>query len=184
MSIRYKFWDEYATYFVSFAVVDRIDVFTRNYYREIVVNSIKYCIDNKGLRVHGWVLMTNYVHLLISMSHGNKLTFSDIMRDMKKYTAMQVIKSIRENPQESRKEWLLYMFGRNGRSNSNNTNFQFWRQDNHPIQIKDEKQFSNSLEYIHNNPVNAGFTDEASAYPWSSAKDYIGKKGLVPISIM
>ena len=52
MSIRYKFGDNYATYFVTFAVVDWIDVFTRNDYREIVVNSINYCINNKGLIVH------------------------------------------------------------------------------------------------------------------------------------
>lgn len=183
MSIRYKFRDDYATYFATFAVVNWIDVFTRNDYRQIVVDSINYCIQNKGLKVHGWVLMTNHVHLLISLQENSSVRLSDIMRDMKKYTAMQLIKNIRENPRESRKEWLIYMFGRNGKFNSNNTNFQFWQQDNHPIQIKDNKQFTQTLEYIHNNPVNAGFVDEATAYPWSSAKDYAGIKGLVLLTI-
>jgi REP element-mobilizing transposase RayT len=114
MSIRYKFWDSYATYFVTFAVVDWIDVFTRNDYRKIVVDSINYCVHNKGLIVHGWVLMTNHLHLLISRQNDNANSFSDIMRDMKKYTAMHLIKSIKENPQESRKEWMIDLFERAG----------------------------------------------------------------------
>ena len=40
MSIRYKFGDNYATYFITFAVVEWIDVFTRNDYRENIVATI------------------------------------------------------------------------------------------------------------------------------------------------
>ena len=184
MSIRYKFHDSYATYFVTFSVVEWIDVFTRNDYRAIVVDSICHCISNKGLVVHAWVLMTNHVHLLISLENEDHATLPGIMRDMKKYTAMQLIKNIRENPQESRKEWLLNMFQRAGRNNSNNTNFQFWQQDNHPITIKDDEQCSKVLAYIHNNPVKAGLVDQATDYPWSSARDYIIGKGKIPVAII
>ena len=184
MSSRYKFADEYATYFVTFAVIDWIDVFTRNDYREIVIGSINHCISNKGLIVHGWVLMTNHIHLLISIRAENTHSFSDIMRDMKKYTAMHLIKNIRENPVESRKEWMLWMFQRAGKYNSNNTNFQFWQQDNHPIEIRDQEQYNKTLDYIHNNPVNSGLVDETVAYPWSSARDYFGKKGMIPVTMI
>jgi REP element-mobilizing transposase RayT len=126
MSVRYKFGDSHATYFVTFAVVNWVDVFTRNDYREVVVKSINHCISYKGLVVHAWVIMSNHVHLLISLQ-GDNSSFSDVMRDMKKYTAMQLIKSIRENPQESRKDWMIRLFQVAGKYNSNNTNFQFWR---------------------------------------------------------
>ena len=76
MSTRYKFVDNYSTYFVTFAVVNWIDVFTRNDYRAIVIDSINYCVRNKGLIVHGWVLMTNHVHLLISMKNDDTNTLS------------------------------------------------------------------------------------------------------------
>ena len=184
MSIRYKFWDSHATYFVTFAVVNWVDVFTRDDYRQIVTDSICHCIAQKGLVVHGWVLMTNHMHLLISLQEQNDATFSDIMRDMKKYTAMQLIKNIRENPQESRKEWMMSLFEKAGKSNSNNTNFQFWRQDNHPIHIKDDEHYSKTLEYIHNNPVSSGLVEDPAAYIWSSAKDYNNKKGLIPVMML
>ncbi len=184
MSTKYKFWDSAAVYFVSFAVVEWIDVFTRNEYREIVVDSIRYCIANKGLRVHAWVIMSNHVHLLISLEDNNLNTFADIIRDMKKYTAMHLVKTIKEHPQESRKEWMLAMFLRRGRSNPNNTMYQFWQQDNHPIEITDAAHYNNTLDYIHNNPVVAGWAAVPEQYPWSSAADYEGKTGLIPVVVL
>jgi putative transposase len=44
----YKITDQGAMYFVSFAVVGWIDVFTRKDYREIVIESLKYCEEKKG----------------------------------------------------------------------------------------------------------------------------------------
>ena len=77
---------------------------------------------------------------------------------------MQLIKMIREHEKESRKEWMMRMFEYAGRHNSNNRNFQFWRQDNHPILLKDAEMLSRAIEYVHNNPVVAGFTEDATAY--------------------
>ncbi len=184
MSTRYKFWDRHATYFVTFAVVEWVDVFTRNNYRKIVVDSIIYCINNKGLFVHGWVLMTNHVHLLISLAEDSPVTLSDIMRDMKKYTAMHLIKNIKENPQESRKDWMLAIFEKAGKYNSNNTNYQFWKQDNHPIILNENDRYSKALEYIHQNPVTAGLVDNPTSFPWSSAKDYAGDTGMIAITVL
>ena len=51
-------------YFVTFATVGRIDVFTRKRYVEILVDSLKFCQANKGLRIHAWCIMSNHVHLV------------------------------------------------------------------------------------------------------------------------
>jgi len=184
MSVKYKFWNANAVYFVTFSVIDWIDVFTRNTYREILTASIEYCIQNKGLVVHAWVLMSNHVHLVVSLQPESTNSFSDIMRDMKKYTSMQLIKAIRENEKESRKDWMVHLFQRAGRRNSNNTQFQFWQQDNHPIEIKDEQQCYSTIQYIHNNPVTAGWTKLPEQYPWSSATDYAEEKGLITVAVM
>jgi len=184
MSNRYKFFDNNSWYFVTFSVVEWVDVFTRNEYRKIVVDSIKYCIENKGLIVFSWVIMTNHVHLLVSVNADSNNTLSDIMRDLKKFTSMHLIKVIRENGRESRREWMLEIFLRAGKRNINNTNFQFWQQDNHPIAVKDAEQLSRAIAYIHDNPVKQGFATEASAFPWSSAVDYSGGKGLIDVILL
>src|SRR5690349_20531110 len=106
MSRKYKFWDSEKLYFISFAVVNWIDVFIRNEYKYELVNSWKYCIENKGLEVYGWCIMTSHVHMIIGCK-GNKL--ENIVRDMKSYTSTRLRKLIKEHPQESRREWMLWM---------------------------------------------------------------------------
>jgi hypothetical protein len=78
---------------------------------------------------------------------------------------------------------MLAMFEKAGRHNSNNKFYQFWQQDNHPILLKDVARLSKAPEYIHNNPVTCGMVNKAEGYPWSSAGDSIGQKGVVNVSI-
>jgi putative transposase len=122
MSRKYKFRDPGGVYFITFGTVYWIDVFSRPVYKDILVDSINYCIKEKGLVVYAWVVMTNHVHMIIS-SEGNKL--EDILRDLKKFTAKCIIQEIKDNPQESRKEWMLWMFERAGKklSHIHNTSF-------------------------------------------------------------
>ncbi len=172
MSSKYKFHKPNGVYFISTAVVHWIDVFTRREYKDIVVNSLKYCVEKKGLIVYGYVIMTNHLHLIIGRDPEG-ISFSEIMRDFKKFTAMQLIKAITENSQESRKDWMMDLFKKAGKDNSNNTLYQFWQQDNHPIELEGRWIYE-KLEYVHQNPVKAGFVSEPEDYWYSSARNYAG----------
>lgn len=178
MSSKYKFKNPYGIYFISFAVVYWIDVFIRNEYKNIFLESLKYCQQNKELKVHAWVIMTSHVHLIISAS-DNKL--EDIVRDFKSFSSRKLKQAIQDNPQESRKEWLLWMMERAGKKNSNNGNWQFWQQDNHPIELWDNYMQEQKLNYLHQNPVVAGFVARAEDYCYSSANDYCDEKRLLDI---
>ena len=179
----YKFNDPLGMYFVTFTVVEWVDVFTRDDYRLILVDSLKHCQTEKGLIIHAWVLMSNHLHLIISRKEDGE-SLSDIVRDFKKFTSSKIIKSIRENTGESRKNWMLWIFESAGRKNSNNKNYQFWRQDNHAEQLVSNKFMDQKLRYIHNNPVEARLTDEPEHYLYSCAKCYAGQKGSLEISII
>ncbi len=61
---RYLIQDQEGTYFLTFTVIDWIDVFGRVEYRDIVVESLNYSIKEKGLRVNAWVIITNHIHLV------------------------------------------------------------------------------------------------------------------------
>lgn len=179
MSRKYKFRKPDGIYFVSFATVNWIDVFTRPEYKDILVDSLNYCISNKGLTVYAWVIMSNHVHLVIET---RKEPLEDILRDFKKYTSKQIISAIESNPQESRKGWMLWMFQRAGQRNSNNQTYQFWQQHNQPIELSTTSYaIDSAIDYIHENPIKAGFADKAENYPYSSAVDFAGGKGLVKI---
>lgn len=167
MSRAYKFHDPEGIYFISYATVGWVDVFTRREYRDIVVDSLRHCQQEKGLRLFEWVVMSNHVHLIVGAANGHNL--ADIMRDHKKYTAKQIIRAIEEHGGESRREWMLRAFREAGAANSNNTTYQFWRQDNQPLQLDTNEEIDGRVEYIHDNPVAAGLVAEPHEYLYSSA---------------
>jgi len=182
MSIKYKFRNPEGIYFVSFAVVNWLDVFTRNIYREILCESFSFCQVKKGLNIYAYVIMPNHVHMI--MSRTGEIQPESIMRDLKKFTSNEIIHSIINNPRESRKEWMLKMFEEEGKNNSNNTKYQFWQQDNHPIELVTNEMQNQRLNYVHNNPVEAGFVHRPEDYPWSSAQDYAGINGPVKVLLL
>ncbi|MDX5513117.1 MAG: transposase, partial [Hymenobacteraceae bacterium] len=169
MSRKYKFRDK-----ESFSVVYWIDVFIRDDYRQVLLDSLKYCQEKKGLELYAWCIMTSHVHLIIG-SKGPKL--EDILRDFKRHTSITLRKAIQQNPQESRKEWMLWMMQRAGKQNGNNIDFQFWQQHNHPIELLNNQLQQQKLDYLHHNPVEAGFVSRPEDYIYSSARDYAGEKG-------
>ena len=85
MSRKYKFHDNDKLYFISLATVYWIDVFIREAYMEVIIESWKHCVEKKGLLVYGWCIMPSHVHMIIG-SNKNKL--EDIVRDMKSYTVL------------------------------------------------------------------------------------------------
>ncbi len=99
MSNKYKFRDNEKLYFVSFSVVYWIDVFIRRDYKDILIESLKHCISEKGLEIYGYCIMTSHIHLIIG-SAGKRM--ENIMRDLKSYTSRKVKEIIKENSQESR----------------------------------------------------------------------------------
>ena len=182
MSTKYKFHDQDKLYFVTFAVVNWIDLFIRNEYKDIMIESWKHCQVEKGLEIYGWCIMSSHIHMIIG-THGDKL--ENIMRDMKKHTSIALKKAIKEHPQESRKEWMLWMMERAGRKNIKNIAFQLWQQDNHPIELFDQKILHQKLDYIHYNPVVAGIVENPEDYLYSSAKNYYqGLPGLIDIILV
>ena len=165
----YKIRNQCAVHFITFAVVEWVDVFTNKSYRDIVLDSIRFCQKEKGLLLHSWCIMSNHVHLIVSARDAN---LSDVLRDFKKFTSKQLVKAIKENKQESRREWMLEIFQKEGQKNSRNSEYQFWRQDNQPMELYSGPFTFQKMNYIHQNPVEAGLVERAEDYWYSSAKDY------------
>ncbi len=181
MSRNYKFHDQEKPYFVTLTTVLWIDVFTRRIYKDLFVENLSYCIENKGLIVYGWCLMSNHAHLIIG-TQGPPM--QDILRDFKKYTSKAFIKKITKNPAESRKDWMEWLFARAGRKNPNNSTYQFWQQHNQPIVVDYHEIIEQKLDYIHQNPVKAGWVQRPEDYLYSSARTYAGLQGLLPVEVI
>ena len=177
MSRNYKFHNPEGLYFVSFAVVGWLDVFTRNEYKDLIVESLTFCQKKKGMEIHAWCIMTSHLHLIFR-SIGNQNP-ELLLGDFKRFTSKNIIKAIQENPKESRKEFLLDYFKKEAQKTSNTSNNQFWRHDNKPIELWSNEVIQQKINYIHNNPVAEGIVFRPEDYKYSSASDYAGQKGLL-----
>ncbi|MRT93955.1 transposase [Ancylomarina sp. 16SWW S1-10-2] len=177
MSRNYKCHNPEGVYFVSFAVVEWLDVFTRSEYKDIIIDSLRYCQKQKGMDVFAWCIMTNHVHLIFRSVDGQKPEL--LLGDFKRFTSKAIVKAIKDNHRESRKEWLLEQFLKAGAKSSNVKKYQFWRHDNKPIELWSNKVFDEKINYIHNNPVEEGLVSYPADYVYSSARDYRGDKGIL-----
>lgn len=177
MADAYQIKDQKGLYFITLQIVGWADVFTRTVYRDMIIESFKYCRKTKGLKIYAYVIMSNHIHCIVS-SNDN---LSDVIRDFKKFTSKEILKAIGENIQESRKEWLLMIFKYHAKFNKRVEKFQFWTHENHAVELTNNEMIDSRVNYIHQNPVRAGYVELEHEYIYSSAKNFAGQLGLMEI---
>jgi len=181
MSEKYKFRNPAGLFFVTSTTVGWIDVFTRPELRQIIVSSLRYCQQEKGLRIHAWCLMPSHLHMIVS-TVGDSL--ENIFRDFKKFTSREVA-AWAEGVFESRREWMLPVFSAKADELMRVKRYKVWQDGNHPILLSKERFTRQKMDYIHNNPVAEEYVGEADHWLYSSASDYYGtRKGLLEIDFV
>ena len=183
MSTKYKFVDKQGYYFTTATIVGWTDLFTRELYRDIVLDSIRFCQANQGLNVHAWVLMINHLHMICSFREEKDP--GQVLKNLKSFTAMKLVDAIIKNVSESRRENMLATFEAEGQKSSSNVRFKIWQHENHPILLDSIFLYNQKLNYLHQNPVTAGFVNEPWFWKYSSAVDYFTEqKGLLDLVIL
>ncbi len=134
-----------------------------------MATSIDYCRRKKGMEVYAYCFMPSHVHFVFRSTNDDP---SGLIRDFKGYTSRKITQAIEENPKESRKEWLLWMFEKAGKRNVTVSKMQFWQQHNKPIELWTDKVILQKINYIHNNPVKSGFVTDPIDWKYSSARNY------------
>jgi REP element-mobilizing transposase RayT len=179
----YVISDQFETHFLTFTICGWIDLFTRQVYRDIVMDAFRFAQKQKQLILNAFVIMSNHIHLIARANEQQKKTLSDIIRDFKKFTHNQMMPVI-ESETESRRQWMLHQFKYYGSINPNNEVKQIWTNDNHPEACFGEKFTYGKFEYIHDNPVRAGIVKNQEDYIYSSASNYAGKGGIIDVELI
>ena len=174
MHDRYKIFDQEGVHFLTSTIVEWIPVFTEHHYFNIVIESLKYCIENKGLSLYAFVILDNHFHLIAS---APKL--SDTIGSLRKYSAPQIIDKLTHD----KKDWLLNQLSYYKKSYKTNSRHQVWQEGLHPQQILNDDMFRQKAEYIHQNPVERGYVAQAEYWLYSSARNYIfGDNSIVKVN--
>ncbi|MBN2613571.1 MAG: transposase [Bacteroidales bacterium] len=176
MATGYKIAEPDGLYFITFQIVGWVDIFTRQIYRDIAVDSFRYCQNNKGLMLYAFVFMSNHIHLMAQAKSGD---LSDIIRDFKNHTSKDFLKIMKDNT-ESRRDWMKIVFEYHGKF-KNKQQHQIWTHENHPEQIYSQKFIEQKIDYIHYNPVRAGIVSKPEDYLYSSARNYANLDSVLDI---
>ncbi|WP_282036167.1 REP-associated tyrosine transposase [Saccharicrinis aurantiacus] len=181
MSTGYQIKEQDGLYYLTIQIVGWVDLFSRQDYRDIVIDNLKYCQQHKGLVVYAYVIMSNHIHIIAQAEDNN---LSAVLRDFKSYTSKCILNRITEGA-ESRREWLLYLFKQAAIKHKRNSQYQVFTHENHAIHLYSDKFIDQKLEYIHDNPVRAGIVKEPEDYLYSSASNYaLEQPILLDVSII
>jgi len=180
MTTGYQIKNRAGAFYFTFTVVDWVDVFTRKKYRDIILESLTYCRKRKGLLVWGYVIMSNHMHCILSATN---LKLPEILHDFKSHTAKAILEAI-QDPGESRQDWMLKRFEFAARKNVRNSQHQFWMHRNRAIELISPGFIKQKLNYIHQNPVKAGWVEKPEDWLYSSARNYCYQWSLIEIDML
>jgi putative transposase len=161
----YTFTDAAEICFCTDVILGWQYVFTSIQFFSAVIDSLKYCQLHKGLRLHGYVIMPNHVHTMLSASEGD---LSSIVRDYKRFTSTKIWELL----QESGNSRLLRYFSRAAKRAGKGNTFKIWQAGSHPEPILNHAFFLRKLNYIHENPVRKGYVSRPEHWTYSSARNY------------
>ena len=171
---RYKIKEEYYPYFITTSVVDGISLFAEPELSEIVLNSLVYLQNELDITLYAYVLMHNHVHMVIE---GKDL--SGKLRKFKSYTARKIIDLLKER----NRTFTLRKLSMNKHDHHKDSQYQVWQEGFHPKQISSLEMMTQKIEYVHYNPVKAGFVDRPEDWRNSSARNYSGLEGVIFVSL-
>jgi REP element-mobilizing transposase RayT len=169
-----------AAYFLTLTTVEWIDAFRREENKIILCDSLNFCVENKGLKIYSYVIMSSHLHMIAKAQNGN---LSDVIRDYKKYTAFKIINGFKTE-EEINNIKTIEIINSGGQVQKKKSKCQLWQYNNHAEEVYGAKFTYSKINYIHANPVKAGLVQNAIDYRFSSARDYSGGRSPVKVTLL
>jgi len=96
----------------------------------------------------------------------------------KSFTARSIVDHLKD---QNRKRYLsLLKFGK--LKHHRDSEQQVWQEGLYPKQLFTADMVEKKMNYIHFNPVKAGFVDSPNDWRYSSARNYAGLDGVIPVN--
>jgi len=164
MRSRYKIHNPEGTYFVTATIVEWLPVFTTAACCNILVDSLLYCREHKGLKIHAWVILDNHFHAILAAPD-----LAGTLTDLKRFTARALLAQIRKE----KRDWLLNQLEYYCAAHKLASAHQVWQEGVHPQEIGTDAMMDQKLDYIHANPVLRGLVVGPEHWRYSSAHEWL-----------
>jgi putative transposase len=169
---RYRIYAEKTPHFLTCTVLNWIPLFTRPETAGIILEALRYRQEEIVWKIYGYVILENHIHMIVQAED-----LAVELPRFKSYTARKLIDHLKE----CRAERLLQQLAFFRKDHKRDRDYQCWEEGSHPQLIETEQVLRQKLDYIHQNPVKRGYVDDPMHWRYSSARDYAGLKGLVPV---
>jgi len=169
---RYKIFEEHSPHFLTCTIVNWIPLFTRPATVQIILDALAYRQQERDLKIYGYVILENHLHWIAQSEHLSKEIAS-----FKSYTAKLLIQYL----QQQQVQKILAQLAFYKKRHKTDRQYQVWEEVSHPQLIQDDVVLRQKLDYIHNNPVKRGYVDDPIHWRYSSARNYAGFQGLLPV---
>jgi putative transposase len=136
---------------------------------------------HKGLVLYAWCIMSSHLHII-----GSAKEDIDFLISLGISKSSLLKRSLTESlmSQKAGGSGLIYRFEYAAKYKKQNAKYMFWKKDNHAVLLDNNTMMQQRLDYVHNNPVEAGIVDEPEQYVFSSARDYAGQKGMLDVEFI
>ena len=169
---RYRIFEPEYPYFLTCTIVGWLPVFTRPEAVQILFDCWRFLQREKGFSLYGYVVLENHLHMIATAPE-----LANAVKSFKMYTAGKIIELLETHGAAV----LLRQLRASKLRHKTHSEYQVWQEGSHPKQIGNDGMMRQKLEYMHNNPVERGYVDEATHWRYSSARNYAGMPGLVDV---
>jgi REP element-mobilizing transposase RayT len=170
---KYRIYDDNYPYFMTTSVVWGIPIFADPLLAAVILDTLRFLQTDRDVNLYAYVIMHNHIHWV---AMGDDL--ANKIQRMKSFSARRIIESLKGR---KRTRWLRVL-GAGKRSYKTQSDYQVWQEGYHPKQILSAEMMRQKMNYIHYNPVKAGFVDKPESWRYTSARNYVEGSGLIPIT--
>ena len=157
-------------YFYTTTIKNWIPIIGEYKLEPIILDSLNFLHDRGCLKLYGFVIMPNHLHMIIEqLIYNGKET---PIASLKKYTSHEFEKYLQKNDPEKLKSFAVDWKSRKAN---------FWQPHPDVFELNNEETILQKLEYMHNNPLQEHWrlAKNPIDYEYSSARFYeIGEKNF------
>jgi putative transposase len=147
--------------FFTATILNWQHVLKEDYYKNIIVESLQFCVKQNKVKLYAFVIMSNHIHLVWQQKPPT--TKVKLQHSVMTFTAQKIKAGL-----EKHNPTLLENF----KVDAKDREYQIWERNPLTIELFSPKVFQQKIDYVHLNPVRAGLCANAEDYFYSSAKFY------------
>lgn len=168
-------------YYVKYTTVNSIDLLTFSVYNTIILDSWKYCVNHRELKIYAYCILSNEVHLIVSSGDD---TLEETIDASKSFVTRRITEAMHRSEYDNRKAWLMKIFRESALTQETDMGYRIWEPGCETILLNSKEEIINCIDTLHKLPLKSGIVDDVLAWVYSSAGDYAGIKGHLEVNFI